>query len=87
MAEVVDTIVGGTQQPSNFESLPKCASEDKRSGGPGSTTTNQLAETSDCRKRLGGSPPAKVRIYSPLNLTGVCMLGCCEVEVLLLSLS
>ena len=65
MAEVVDTVVGGAQQSSVVESLPERASEDKRCGGAGSTTTNQLVETSDCRKRPGASSPAKVRVYSP----------------------
>lgn len=68
MAEVVDTTVGGTQQPGNCESLQEHGPEDKRFGGAASTTTTQLAETSDCRKRPGGSSPSKARIYFPLYI-------------------
>lgn len=68
MAEAVDTIVEGTQQPCNCESLPERGAADKCFGGVGNTTTGHLAETSDCRKRPGGSSPAKVIVQYPVNV-------------------
>ena len=60
MTEAVDTIVEGTQQPRNCESLLERGVEDKCFGGVGNTTTDHLAETSDCCKRPAASSRGKV---------------------------
>ncbi len=68
MAEAVDTIVEGNQQPRSCELSAECGAEDKCIGGDGSTTTNNVAETLDCRKRAAGSSPGKVHSCIRLSI-------------------
>lgn len=68
MAEAVDTIVENTQA-CNCASLYERGTEHKCFDGVGNTTTNHLPETTNSRKRSGGSSTGKVRMHFPLNVS------------------
>ena len=65
MAETEDIMVKNTE-PRNSASMIDRGTEDNSVGGVSGTTTNHIVETSDSRKRPGGSSPGKVRVH--LNL-------------------